>query len=102
MPRTALPALIRIAGAAKNFRDAEIKMAPLVRFFAAFTAQEAQTLAEAAGRNVQIWSASLCRTEYLPAFLRAQGANLDPPTLRKLRYQVEHDEPYREESGTSS
>gem|GEM_PF-3078078 len=26
MPRTALPALIRIAGAAKNFRDAEIKM----------------------------------------------------------------------------
>ncbi|MEY2564936.1 MAG: hypothetical protein QOH88_3129 [Verrucomicrobiota bacterium] len=94
MPRTVLPTLIRIAGAAKNFRDAEIKLAPLVRFFPVFTPQEAQTLAEAAGRNAQIWSASLCRTEYLPAFLRAQGANLDPSTLRKLEYQVEHDEPY--------
>ncbi|MDX6557651.1 MAG: hypothetical protein QOF72_700 [Blastocatellia bacterium] len=97
MPRTALPALIRVAGAAKSFRDAESRMAPLVRFFPNFTPQEAQTFAEASIANGQIWSAALCRTEYLPKFIHAQGTNLDPKTSRALRYQVEHDERYREE-----
>lgn len=73
IPRTALPALIRIAGAAKSFREAEAKMADLVRFFPRFTAQEAQALAEAAVENGQIWSAGLCRIDYLPEFIRAQG-----------------------------
>jgi hypothetical protein len=72
-------------------------MAPLVRFFPNFTPQEAQTFAEASIANGQIWSAALCRTEYLPKFIHAQGTNLDPKTSRALRYQVEHDERYREE-----
>jgi hypothetical protein len=97
MPRTALPALIRAAGVAKSFRDAESRMAPLVRFFPSFTPEEAQAFAEASIANGQIWSAALCQTEYLPKFIQAQGANLDPKTLRALRYQVEHDERYRQE-----
>jgi len=94
MPRTVLPALVRIAGAAKSFRDAEAQMAPLVRFFPNFTAQEAEALAKTAITNAQIWSAALCRTDYLPKFIHAQGANLDPIILRALQYEVEHDEPY--------
>jgi hypothetical protein len=97
LPRIALPALIRIAGAAKSFRDAESKVAPLVRFFPNFTPQEAQAFAEASITNGQIWAAALCRDDYLPKFAQAQGTNLDPKTLRALQYQLEHDERYREE-----
>jgi len=97
LPRIALPALIRIAGAAKSFRDAESKVAPLVRFFPSFTSQEAQAFAEAVITNGQIWSAALCRNDYLPKFVQAQRTNLNPKTLRALHYQLEHDERYREE-----
>ena len=62
--------------------------------FSIFTAEEAQALAEASVRNGQIWSASLCRDRYLPEFIRVQGSDLKPETLRALQYQVENDEWY--------
>ena len=95
-PRKILPGLIRIAGEAGSFRHAEKLMRPLVPLFSMFTAKEAQALAEAAVRNGQIWSASLCRGQYLPEFIRVQGSNLNPETLHALQYQVENDERCRE------
>ena len=97
LPRKILPHLIRIAGDAQSFRDAEVKMRPLVPFFPELTPEEAQALAEASIRNGQIWSAKLCRTEYLPQFIRDQGANLNSKTLRALQYQVETDRKYPRE-----
>ena len=70
-------------------------MKPLVRFFPLFTAEEAEALAEGAVHNGQIWSAALCRDEYLPEFLEALGTQLQPKTLRALTHQVEHGEWYR-------
>ena len=93
-PRKILPGLIRIAGEAGSFRHAEQTMRPLVPYFSLFTAEEAQALAEASVRNGQIWSALLCRGTYLPEFIRVQGSNLKPETLRALQYQVQNDEPY--------
>ena len=93
-PRKILPGLIRIAGEAGSFRSAEQTMLPLFPYFSIFTAEEAQALAEASVRNGQIWSASRCRGEYLPEFIRVQGSNLKPETLRALQYQVENDERY--------
>ena len=95
-PRKILPGLIRIAGKAGSFRHAEMTMRPLVPVFSLLTAEEAQALAEASVRNGQIWSASLCRSTYLPEFIRVQGSNLKPETLLALRYQVENDEWYRD------
>ena len=69
-------------------------MRPLVPYFSIFTAEAAQALAEASVCNGQIWSASLCRGKYLPEFIRVQGSNLKPETLRALQYQVENDERY--------
>lgn len=97
IPRKILPGLIRIAADAGNFRSAEAKMLRLVPFFPAFTPDEAQTLAEASVRNNQIWSAALCRTEYLPELIRVQAKSIKPKTLRALRYQVQNDQPYFEE-----
>jgi len=99
MPRKILPALIRIAGAAKSFRDAEAKMRPLLGHFSSFTKEEAQALADAAVSNVQIWDAALCRTEYLPELIRVQGRNLKRKTLRALKYQLENGRWYRGDDG---
>jgi hypothetical protein len=95
-PRKILPGLIRTAGGACSFRSAEAAMRPLVPLFPFFTREEAQDLAESAIGNGQIWSAGRCRSEYLPEFIRVQGRNLRPDTLRTLRHQVENDEWYRE------
>lgn len=98
IPRKILPRLIRIAGDAKNFRDAESKMGPLVPHFPIFTAEEAQALAKVSVANKQIWSAALCRAEYLPRLIRDQSANIEPMTLRALQYQVENDRAYIDEA----
>jgi TIR domain len=94
VPRMVLPGLIRIVANAGSFRSAEALMEPLVEYFGILTPDEAQTLAEAAVKNGQIWSAALCRTEYLPKLLRAKGKNIKRKTLRALRYQIENDRWY--------
>lgn len=91
LPREILPSLIRIASRAGSFRSAESLMAPLVPHFPIFTADEAQALAEASVRNSQIWSASLCKSKYLPELLHHQANNIAPKTLRALKYQIEND-----------
>jgi len=93
-PRKVLPQLIRIAGRAGSFRYAEATMRPLVQFFPIFTPEEAQALAEAAVQNGQIWSAALCRDEYLPEFIRVQGLSIKTKTLRALKYQLKNNSWY--------
>lgn len=92
IPRTILPGLIRLASKAASFRYAEQCMAPLVPHFPIFTRDEAQALAEASVDNGQIWDAALCKSEYLPKFIEHQGKNINPKTLRALRYQIEQGE----------
>ena len=96
IPRKILPGLIRAASNAGSFRSAEALMAPLVEYFPIFTASEAQAMAEGSVRNGQIWSAALCRTEYLPQFLEQQAKNISPKTLRVLKYQIANDRWYPE------
>jgi len=95
MPRQILPGLIQLAGRAGSFRSAEAHMAPLVPHFPIFTPGEAQALAAASVENGQIWLAALCKSEYLPEFVRHQGKNIDPKTLRSLTHQIEHGEWYK-------
>jgi hypothetical protein len=94
MPRKILPGLIRIASKAGSFRFAEARMAPLVPYFRKLRPEEAQALAEASVDNSQIWSASLCKTEYLPELVRLQAKNIAPKTLRALKFQIANDEWY--------
>jgi len=96
VPRKILPGLIQAASNARSFRSAEALMAPLVEYFPIFTRNEAQALAEGSVRNDQIWSAALCRTEYLPQFVQHQAKNINPKTLRALKYQIAKDTWYDE------
>jgi hypothetical protein len=98
MPRKILPGLIRIASNAGSFRFAEARMRPLVPYFGRLKPDEAQALAEASMRNGQIWSASLCRTEYLPELVRRQAKNISPKTLRALKYQIANNEWYKRDA----
>ena len=94
VPRKILPGLIRKAGEAGSHQSAEQMMLPLVQYFPFFTEEEAQALAEASVSNSQIWAASLCQLQHLPEFIRVQGRNLKPETLRALQYQVENQQSY--------
>jgi hypothetical protein len=98
MPRQVLPGLIKGAADAGSFRSAEATMGPLVPLFPIFTPEEAQALAEASVGNNQIWPAHLCKDDYLPELIRVQGANIEPKTLRALRYQIENGKWYNDES----
>jgi hypothetical protein len=60
-----------------------------------FSAEEAQSFAEGAIDNGQIWLAADCKSKYLPAFIDAQGPKIRRETLRALAHQVEHGEWYR-------
>lgn len=97
-PRMILPGLIRIAGNAGTFREAEERMRPLVSLFPIFTTQEAEALASASVNNSQIWFAQQCRVEYLPDLIRYQGINLIPSTLQALQYQIENGDWYHNEA----
>jgi hypothetical protein len=97
IPRKILPGLIRVASNAGSFRFAEARMAPLVPYFPKLRREEAQALAEASVSNGQIWSANLCRTEYLPKLVRHQAKNIASKTLRALKFQIANDKWYNGE-----
>jgi len=94
IPRKIVPSMIRSVEEARTFRSGEARMLPLVPIFSKLTAEEAQALAQASVGNSQIWSASACRNEYLPAFIDAQKHNIQADTLKALRYQIKHNTRY--------
>jgi hypothetical protein len=73
-------------------------MRPLVQFFPIFTPEEVRTLAQAAVENDRIWVAALCRSEYLPEFIRTQGPYIWPKTMRALKYQLKNGRWYTGEA----
>ncbi|MGD0207645.1 MAG: toll/interleukin-1 receptor domain-containing protein [Verrucomicrobiota bacterium] len=80
-PRIAIPAWIKEVEAAVSFRHAEAIVEPLVAHFSKFTDEEAVAFTKAALGNRQVWDASLCQTEYLPAFKKSNWKHL-PKSLR--------------------
>ena len=90
-PRILIPHLIHSVGEAYCFRNAEAIVKPLVDVFSSFTKKEANQFAMAAVNNNQVWSASLCRSEYVPAFIKLHRHHIREATLRALRYQIKHN-----------
>jgi hypothetical protein len=80
-PRQMIPMQIRKVGDASSFRGAEAAVRPLVPHFRLFSDDEVVAFAEAAARNYEVWDASLCRSEYIPAFVLANGRRI-PENLR--------------------
>jgi TIR domain len=88
-PAVVIDLLIPRLDRAHSFRAAEDLMRPLVPYFDRLERAQATEIARKSVQNAQIWSAHLCRTEYLPAFLRLNGRRIPRDVLRSLRYQVE-------------
>ena len=65
-------------------------MLPLVPHFASFNQAEATSLAQAAIENRQVWDAGLCRTEYLPQFLRLNRSQISPDQFTALASKIEY------------
>ena len=80
-PRIAIPAWIKRVEDAGSFRGSEAIVQPLVAHFPKFTSKEAVAFAKAALGNSQVWDASLCRSEYLPAFKKSNWKHI-PRALR--------------------
>jgi hypothetical protein len=89
-PRETISAAIKRAGCAQSFRIAEIRLQPLVQHFSSLTNSEAASLANTAIQNSQIWDAGLCRTEYLPQFLKLNRNRIDPEQLHLLASRIEY------------
>jgi hypothetical protein len=93
-PRVVIPAMIERVRGAPTFRAAEAAMRPLVPHFANLTADELDALVTASIHNNQVWSAALCRDEYLPDLIELNRRRIRPEELRILEYQIENDEWY--------
>jgi hypothetical protein len=89
-PRTVLPILIERLAGARSFRGAEALFRPLLEHLDQLDRAEAIRLAEAATENGEIWDAGLCRTQYLPEFLRKNRHQLPPHVLTPLEYQIDN------------
>jgi hypothetical protein len=87
--RTVIPALINDLAGAQSYRGAEALMRPLIPIFDQFDESEANALAKASIANSEIWSASLCRSDYIPAFLDTAGHLVEPALREALEEKIQ-------------
>ena len=84
-PRLMIPKQIEKMRAAGSFRGAEAVVKPLVPHFAQFSDDEVNAFASAAADNSEVWDASLCRSNYIPHFVRINGARITPTQAADLK-----------------
>jgi len=81
-----------------SFREAESVMNPFRPYFAYFSPEQANRFARLSVANGQIWSAHLCRREYMPEFLAHNEDKIESNTLAALKYQIDNQSWYRDEN----
>lgn len=87
-PRTVIPALIALLAEAVSFREAERLMKPLIPLFDRLTDAEIDAFVTASTANGEIWNATLCRSRYLPAFIKMHRARISPEKLEALTTKI--------------
>ena len=88
-PRDMIPIQIGRVRSAGSFRGAEAAVRPLVPHFKIFTDQEVADFAAAVVGNYEVWDAGLCRVEYLPKFVAANGSRIPEALRKELKEKVE-------------
>jgi len=83
-PRQMIPAQIERVASARSWRGAEALVRPLVPHYGIFSNEEVDAFARAAAGNSEVWDAGLCASEYIPAFVRINGARISPDAAAKL------------------
>jgi hypothetical protein len=87
-PRPTLQRQVERLSKASNFRGAEALMKPLVPHFKKFTAALANHLADICIANGQVWDADLCKTDYLPRFLKVNGKRMAADRKSQLEEKI--------------
>ena len=90
-PRHTILRLIENLSHATSYRGAEALMRPLLPLFDRFVEAEIEHFIEACLGNGEIWDASLCRSQYIPNFIKLQESRIAPARLKALRDQIEYD-----------
>jgi len=93
-PHMIIPAMIRKVAAAGGYRIAETAMKSLVPLFSVLNDEELDQLVTASIKNDQVWSASLCREEYLPELIEMHRIRIESKKLTALEYQVKNNHWY--------
>jgi hypothetical protein len=55
-----------------------------VPHFRLFTDEEVEAFVQAATDNSEVWDASLCASEYIPEFVRVNGARISAAAAKAL------------------
>lgn len=88
-PRLMIPKQIEKVRAAGSFRGAEAAVKPLVPHFAQFSDGEVNAFVSAAAGNSEVWDASLCRSDYIPHFVRVNGLRITATQAAELKAVIE-------------
>jgi len=88
-PAEVIPEMIKKVVNAFSFRSAEAVMAPLVPLFDLIADRQLEVLVDGAINNEQVWSASLCRTDYLPKLIRLRSDAIPKDKLARLKFLLE-------------
>jgi hypothetical protein len=83
-PRQMIPAQLERVRSAASYRRAEAAVRPLVPHFSRLSDEEVNAFARAAAGNSEVWDAGLCASEYIPEFVRVNGARISPEAAREL------------------
>jgi len=83
-PRQMIPAQIRRVASAGSWRGAAALVQPLIPHFAPFSDEEVDAFARAAAGNSEVWDAGRCASEYIPEFVRVNGARISPGAAHEL------------------
>lgn len=93
-PGNTIPFFIQNLEAVNTFRDAEELLEFMDGYYSLFNTYNANKFMDAAIRNNQIWGAWLCRSKYLPRFIKIHRKKLNRRKLKALEYQINENKPY--------
>jgi hypothetical protein len=88
-PHIMIPLQIQKVRIAHRFRTAEATVRPLVEVFSEFNEQEIASFLDAVTNNSEVWDAGLCRSVFLPQFLKVNSARMTAEDRKRLEDVLE-------------
>ena len=80
-----------------SFRYSEQIFKIIQPFFSILRKESLNKIIEYSISNNQVWPATECANNYIPELLLNRGKDIDPLLYKKIKYQIEHQEWYKEE-----
>jgi len=81
-----------------SFRFSEIIFKSMAPFFRRISTEDINKIVELSISNNQVWPAADCRSDYIPKLLSARKSDIDPLSYKKLKFQIDNQKWYDDES----